>query len=205
MSDGTIVVPKGVSVDFFNTHAFNFKNERRYVFKSAIWLLRNKFPCIVDIVGKGPSLDNLTANDLKDSVVCFAINEAAIKVSELVNTGTLFFATYFDPPKKIFVPNNGLLITKVAIKNCHYSSFDNIITINPREFNLLDNSLSVLIVIEIAKMLGATGFRFWGFDSVKGNFDYANCVPNDPLKSERFKIHGQLIMRQLKDIPAKFM
>ena len=118
---------------------------------------KNKTCCIV---GKGPSLDNLTADTFNDDCIIIGINEAFNTVEDMGLSNT--FGTQQDTwmgsccePK-----NKGILFVSPRAAKL-YVDCVNVEVINPVTFGIGFTPPSYAFAIELGKYLGCTNFKLY--------------------------------------------
>jgi len=159
------------------------------------------------IIGKGPSLDNLTADAFADeSSPILAINESITKIESLSLPNPTFLMVY--DMKKYKVKNAGVIVPsgiKYLYNNRPTYSY------NTSQLKLkIKKSLTALFAIEICKSLGVKDFHMISFDScINKNTEYAKCVGRksnaggrDP---KRFLRHKALITKLVDKIPLTWI
>lgn len=204
LSDGSIALARKNKEQeaYYDKIYIRFPNARRWCMKSEIWKYENQFVGPVHIVGKGPSLDNITS--FTDDFPIIAINESVRKI-EQVNCHSPLFMVQVD---------GGLLEIKseraIRIVNIHAKDFytERCFCVNPAEFHAPEPTLSVLLAMGIARMFGATSYEMWAFDAcVIGNCDYAVCIEKSPLLGgdpSRFIDFKRKIVKFAKNIPINW-
>ena len=163
------------------------------------------------IIGKGPSLDNLSESDFLNTdwpVIC--INEAIHKVEELDIENPVYTIQQDTglkgtcQPKK---PSSKLLISYHA--RHHYSDSDNKIIYSPDDLGLSSSTLTVLCAIKIAQRLDTKQITMLCFDAcVNKKTAYAKCVGYSETKggsADRFLKHRQRIDDVLGDTRSMWL
>lgn len=160
---------------------------------------------IAYIIGKGPSLDNLTANAFADeSAPVLAINESIEKVESLDLPNPTFLMMFDSKKFKVF--KSGVVVPKhIRYLYAHRPTF----SYGSREIKV-DKSLTALFAIEICKILGTVEFQLISFDAcVNKNTAYAECVGTKSdagaRNPNRFLTHRGLIDKATKDFKTTFV
>jgi hypothetical protein len=152
------------------------------------------------IIGKGPSLDHLTADAFDDSSApVIAINEAIHKVESLGLPNPLFVIQQDMGLRDSCKPSKGALLINEQAQHW-YSDFLNKYVYDPHDYADGDKQLSVIIAIEIAKGLKTDSFDLICFDGcVNKNTAYAECVGHEPVGDpKRFLRHPKHIEKHIK-------
>lgn len=160
-------------------------------------------PCY--IIGKGPSLDALKAEDFKPDVPIIAINHAIHKVEELGLDNTIYCMQQDMSLKDECKPKKATLLIAYAAR-LHYADVDNKIVFHMEEFQL-KSCLTVIVAMRMVQRFGATNLWLRCFDScVDRSIGYAKCVGHDPTRGgppKRFLTHKDLILKEAK-VPISF-
>lgn len=128
---------------------------------------------VVNIVGKGPSLDNLTNEDLGLRPT-FALNEAIHVVSEL--TSRVFCVTQDGALRDTCRPKFGGLICNLRVASW-YAGYRFLYVVQPLNFGKSQSCLSASLALMLAERGGAEGANMLCFDGcVNGNFQYAKAI-----------------------------
>jgi hypothetical protein len=154
----------------------------------------------VYLVGKGPSLDHLTADMFgnEDSpIIC--INEAIHAVDKL-NVKNPTFAIQQDAGlKDTCQPKRGNLLVGNSARHFN-GEFERKYVFNAKVY-VEKNELTVCVAIEIAKALCATGFVMYCFDGCTvGNTGYSSIVSYPPTAGgdpKRFLDHKRRILARI--------
>lgn len=160
------------------------------------------------IVGKGPSLDDLSIEDFPDKKApILAINEAIHKVEEISPPNPTFLVQQDAKLKDTCRPEySKLLVADKAAK--WYADEEHLYVLHNPELGIGQFPLSVESAIMVAKHLGTTEFTLICFDScVNGSLKYAKCVGYFPTwggKPERFKTHKAVILQRAADTPVEW-
>ena len=186
LTDGTFSLPRSNHhiEEMLSEHFIKYPNENRWYPKinltsknifDLLPLFKGK---VCYLIGKGPSLDRLTANWLPVDCPILCINESIIKVESLGIKDGLSLNCFaiqqdnkigkMDIKSPIFISKNACL---------HYYDIENIYLYYPEQYSQTDGTLTVLMAITIAKSLGSVGFKLLCFDAcISGNTDYALCI-----------------------------
>jgi SAM-dependent methyltransferase len=178
-------------------------------------VLENKFEGkICYIVGKGPSLDHLTADDFPDSdAPIIAINDSIIKVHEVATNPERVLNTQFDCGIHCCPPNENIKLILAKHSQYLYPSYAQRYVIDHHNFGLGDRSLSVLVAMGMAEFLGCTGIEMFCFDAyTEQKVGYADCVKDHPVNAgnhkdpRRFLSHREPIDRMIEkvNVPVDF-
>jgi hypothetical protein len=159
----------------------------------------------IAIIGKGPTLDLLTAEMLRGYDCIFALNEAVLKIESL-NMETPLYGTQLDHGLgETCRPVN--MVTKLFCGPRCANLYEKDVTkimIDPAYFGLPENCLSAVYAVSIARHMGCTRADLYGFDGcLKINYNYAKCVGYLSTKGGsplRFVAHRKLIEEAAKNI-----
>ena len=133
------------------------------------------------LVGKGPSLDELSTADFSNSKwPIIAMNDAIHKVESLNLPNPVYGAQQDTSLQGTCRPAKGKLF--VAYQSRHfYSDFKDKIIFHPVDLEMSSSSLTVLCAIRIAKKLGVKQFTMLCFDAcVNQETAYARCIGYAP-------------------------
>lgn len=156
----------------------------------------------VAIIGKGPSLDKLTANDLVeyDTIIC--INDSWTCLPEL-NGDERLIICQVDPGfglKNCVAP---MIVSQNNIAEFRDSPHD----IHCRSTHV-DGQISACIAIAVCKEYGCKSIDLYAFDaSVSGVTGYATGIgytPDGPGSPSRFLRHKAQILKSLGSLPHRF-
>lgn len=161
------------------------------------------------IIGKGPSLDDLSKEDFKNThypVIC--LNESIHKVETLKLINPVFGLQQDAKLKNHCKPNKAPLF--VSTKACnYYNDYDKAYIFDNLRLGLTRNALSVTAAITISKLLGSQSYIMMCFDAcVNRNTSYAACIgyiSTEGGRPERFYDHRATIERQLGDTPVEWI
>jgi hypothetical protein len=161
------------------------------------------------IIGKGPSLDDLTEQAFDDDsapIVC--INEAIHKVETLAIKNPIFALQQDMGLRDTCQPIRGSIIVSVHAQHW-YADVENRYVYNPDTYDLKSSQLSVICAIAIAQGLGAKSFDLISFDAcVKGSTTYAKCIGYASSKGgdpNRFLKHRKHIETALRNWPVNWV
>lgn len=149
----------------------------------------------VNIIGKGPSLDKLTAEDLGGRPT-FGINEA-IHTAERLNDPEITFGIVQDGNlKNSCVPQKAGLIVNARVMPW-YAGYPRMWVFQLHHLGLEITALSALVAVRLAVLGGATSLRMLAFDAAMNrDLRYAPSVgyqPNLFGLPSRFLNHRQSI------------
>jgi SAM-dependent methyltransferase len=159
------------------------------------------------IVGKGPTLDNITEADFEDDCPILVLNEAVHKIEtlEVANIYLLQQDTGINCR-----PTRSRMLLHFYIKHLYPEMTERYI-FTDTDFGRARHSLTVLVAIAAAKYMGCSEIRLWAFDAaVSGNTNYAKCIGHDPGRTssggqERFLTHRQRIEEECQPLPFTFL
>lgn len=181
LADGTLVLlrPDARSIKYLDENYCRVKGELKWhpvaLNKAVLEPWRGKHKCEITIIGKGPSLDRLTAAHITGPTI--ALNEAfAITQGLGVQYGTQLDA-WMGPA---CLPSTGHLFCS-ARAHVHYKGNKNVTLTEPRQLGLAATPGSLSYAIALAELMGATSIRLACFDAlVTGDCDYAKAVGYKP-------------------------
>ena len=161
----------------------------------------------VYLVGKGPSLDLLTAIDFKESnAVIFAINDSVYKVKS-VNPGLPVFAVHLTPQITRIVDCVSVIFGNATMQSYFFS---------PGSYFLDDGYCSksahpptAKVILNALKPFEPKRVVMVCFDALtSGNYKYADCIGyrSDVISPEdRFESEGQRILNALQQFDHSFI
>ncbi len=162
--------------------------------------LEDKYPDkIIYIVGKGPSLDNLTKEMIPEDAIVMALNESIHKVESL-NLPNITYVVQQDVGlKETCLPKKAALLLSFRCRG-FYSEYPNRYLYHAVNFQLNYSALSVLVGIQISKYMGINKFVFCCFDAcVTKDTGYAKAIGYEPTRGgdpKRFIGHRNRILKQ---------
>ena len=140
------------------------------------------------IVGKGPSLDDLSKDYFTDSerpVIC--INESIHAVERLMIPNHLFVIQTDTILRNTCKPLKATLLITENLRN-YYSDY---VIFMPEMLGLPQYRLTIEYAIKIAQSLGTTKFNLMCFDAcVNGDTGYAECID---YKSDKHGIRDRFL------------
>ena len=157
------------------------------------------------IIGKGPSLDDLTEADFEKPYPVICINESIHKVEELKITNQLFCIQQDQSLKGTCQPRRGTLLIQDVCEGW-YPDLENKIIYRMAEFGC-NSALTVQLAIRLVKQDGCKDVILYGFDSFNKNTGYAKCIgysPNRGGDPNRFLEHGKIISKELSSIDVVY-
>jgi hypothetical protein len=162
----------------------------------------------VTIVGKGPSLDNLKAEDFPDGpIIC--LNESITKIEALLYGRSDIYSMQQDGnPRCMRRPSFATVLLSHDQSAGWFVDYPRREIYNQSTLGLTPKIHSALSAIEYARQrLGATELTLMCFDAlVTGEAGYPESIGDlyyHPANSERFKRFGYTILMQLKGLAAK--
>lgn len=162
----------------------------------------------VCIVGKGPSLDNLSEEFFNEDDVIICLNESIHKVESLKLTNTIFMLQQDMGLRDTCKPKKASILVSIHAQHW-YSEYKNKYVYNPREMNLVGSQLAAICAITISKDLGAKSFKMMCFDAcVNKETTYADCIGHpsttggDPA---RFLKHRKFLDRRLSGYKSEWI
>ena len=159
----------------------------------------------LQIVGKGPSLDNLTREDLDVGAVVIGINEATLKLQELLKPNE-FIHMQQDVGVDVKVDPKTLVVCHLKIAN-RFGPNKKVIH---EDMGSFPPGLTAVEAIYLGHVMGCTEIEMLCFDAcVDRNTGYANIVGYQPKMvaqhgSERFLRHRVTLEQAAGGIPISF-
>jgi len=208
LADGTFyLVRRDKAIEeYMDSNLTRYPNERKWypdVKDTDLDLLRDIFKGqTANIIGKGPSLDNLTAKDIVDGPI-IALNEAIHKVEslDLPNSTIVVQQDAHLEGKCIPSKDKTKMFISAMAGQCG-KGFANRVVYKAVSLGLRDASLSAQIAIGLCKVFGITKIRMVCFDAcVNKKTAYAECVgskPEEHGKPERFLRHRKILDADLR-------
>jgi len=161
------------------------------------------------IVGKGPSLDNLSASDFSNPrlpVLC--INECIHKVESLKIPNKVYAMQQDAWLKDTCRPTYGGIILSYACRYW-YPDIEDKYIFHYSQLGLSTNNITVVYALALAKKLNCTGFRMLCFDScVTNSVEYGKCIGYDSARGgskKRFLSHKKTILEYAHPLPIRFI
>jgi hypothetical protein len=165
---------------------------------------------IINIVGKGPSLDKISASDfIQDGSPILCCNESVWAIEEL---GLRNQVALIQQDRSLAMgckPNKEdtiAFISRQAYPRCR--EMPNMYVYVPTQYGTRQGSLTVCCAIGIARRHGAIGFRLYCFDgSMTGDCGYYSKVPYANTRGgreTRFRNHRRKILRQAVELPIEW-
>jgi len=152
------------------------------------------------IIGKGPSLDNLTEQAFDEPTApIIAINESIHKVESLKIPNPIFALQQDMGLRDTCKPTRGKLLVSEHAQHW-YAEYLNKYVYDYKELGVKQTQLSVICAIEIAKKYGVRSFDLICFDGcVTKNIAYAECVGHAPTGDpKRFLEHPKHIEKHVQ-------
>ena len=164
---------------------------------------------VASIIGKGPSLDQLSVADFPDSVeVIIAINESIHKVESLDLPNPTFAIQQDASLRGTCRPKRATLLIGNQVQG-YYDNYPKTMIYYPQQFNLGPTSITANIAINVAKEMGVCGFRMLCFDAcVNQNCGYAECIGYSPdviAVRTRFLGHCDNMKKHLVGYPVEWV
>lgn len=192
--------------NFLDLHCLRVKNQLKWYPKAHsnlnIDLLEPIFDGkTVNIVGKGPSLDNLKAEHFPDpDEPIIGINEAVFQVAKLGLPNPIYGIQQDARLKGTCKAEGVPLFVSVKASN-FYQNEPDVYVFDSRRYKLPLNALSVTAAIKITLNLKAASYRLVCFDAcVNNNFDYAAVIPYPVTwggSPQRFRSHRAKIQKHV--------
>jgi hypothetical protein len=197
LDDGSICLVRGNkrAEQYLDDNYCRVKNELRWwplkMDPTVIKDLKGIHKGEITIIGKGPSLDKLTKEQITG--VTIALNEA-FKITEKFGVQ---YGTQLDAwMKDACTPTTGTLFVSPRAK-VHYPGNDKVKLLDPRQLSLGATPASLEYAIALAIHMGATSIRLLCFDALaNGNCDYAKAVGYSPTNMgdpKRFLKHDKIL------------
>jgi hypothetical protein len=197
---------------FFDNKYCRVKNELRWypIKADRDFLTKNKNlykgqTCF--IIGKGPSLDELTEADFYNTGPVIGLNEAFNKL-QTFNLQNPVYGTQLDAwMKDACYPKKGTLFTSPRAQ-IFYPDCSNAICVPPSTVGQRPTPGSFAYAIAIARIWGCYPLILYCFDAAMDkNCGYAKCVGYEPTNMgnpERFLGHRDAILKHATGIPLEF-
>ena len=161
------------------------------------------------IVGKGPSLDKLTASDFDDPFApILAINESIHKVESLDLPNPVFMVQQDLKLQETCKPKRGGVWLSHGCRDLYQDQGQRLV-FNIFQFSLYPGVLTVLVCIKLAQHLGVTHLELLCFDGCVNQVGgYAKCVGHDASVGgdpDRFLSHRPKIEAASEGIDVKWI
>lgn len=154
------------------------------------------------MVGKGPSLDNLSSIIFPEDCVIMATNEAIHKVESLNLQNPTYVVQQDVGLKETCRPKKATILASYKCR-AFYVDYPKKYLYHTSNFKLNYSSLSVIVAIEVAKFMGSIDFVFVSFDScLNRDTGYAKTIGYGPEVGgdpDRFLKHKRKITFQSRD------
>lgn len=212
-ADGTYWIPRRdqETEDYLNSKYQKLPGELKWISRlpSTNLAYRNLYTnAHAYIIGKGPSLDLLTPSMLaaKEGPI-IAINESIHRIEALHPTAQVYGVQMDHDLRETCAPTgpNSRLILSPRCGNLYESHRIYKDVIDPRSFGLLDNCLSAVFAIQLARHMGCVEATLCCFDGCTvGDFEYAKCIGHSSElggPKTRFKSHRLTIQESAGKFP----
>jgi hypothetical protein len=168
---------------------------------------------ICNIIGKGPSLDNLTlAMLMKFDGPILCLNESIHKVLTLKPSESRVYVIQMDSTLgETCNPGTDQIPIFLSPRCANlYQQGCNPVVIDPYQFALDSNCLSGQFAIKLARTFGCVGACLFSFDGcLRQNYGYANCIGYPSSKGgipTRFREHKQMLLQTAgKNFPLQWI
>jgi len=206
--DGSYWIPKSNAAleAIMDASFLRVKGELRWEIQipSNILAFENKHKDLrAHIIGKGPTLDTLTADDFPNpNEPIYCINDS-IHAIEALNLPNPTYCIQQDASlKDSCKPKKATLLIAYRSRSW-YHDYPNKLTFYSGQFDLPKTLITVCVASRIAKLLGATEMRLVAFDAcVTKDTTYAKCIGYSSAKdgnADRFLGHRKTIDKYLAD------
>ncbi len=158
------------------------------------------------IVGKGPSLDKLTLDDLLAVDLVIACNESVFTICDIAeNSDVLVYNVQCDPLAGSCYDANSI---PIILANCahFYTAAKPMYLARNEDFGSQWHPVGCT-AIHIAKLMGCANVVFVGFDGAfSGELGYADCIGKSPTAGRysdpaRFRKHKRPMLEVLDGLP----
>ena len=215
--DGSFYLPRGSRkvIDFLKDKFEKFPNELRWFPKQSMGddleKLRPYFRGKeVYIVGKGPSLDNVSKADFKDPkapIIC--INESIHKIESLGLPNKLHAMQQDAWLKDTCKPRFGAILISWSCRYW-YPDVTEKYVFRYQDLNLTTNNITVIYAIALAKKLGSTALNLVSFDACVDDksLEYGKCIGYDAARGgskKRFLSHKRVILQFADPLRLQFI
>ncbi len=149
------------------------------------------------IIGKGPSLDALAADDFPDaSAPVLAVNESIHAIERLGLSNPVFCVQQDAALNETCRPKAATwLLSAQAWKTGKGDACPHAVKYTPAEFGMLTRTLTSAIAMRLARLAGIRDITMLAFDAhFNGNCDYAAAIGHEPVnKNKRFVKFGEML------------
>ncbi len=157
------------------------------------------------VIGKGPSLDNVSRNDFPDpDAVVICVNESIHQIEKLGLPNKVFAIQQDAQLKDTCNPQFGGIIISYQARNW-YAKQTNKFIYWPEDYGLTSRDLTATVAITLARAFGATKFTLLCFDAcVNKKIAYAKCVGYPSFHggpAERFLTHKLIFEKAAGNVP----
>jgi len=154
------------------------------------------------VVGKGPSLDRLTAETFKEDWPIVCINQAGTIVEKLGLPNPLYVVQQdFKGERTSYIKNGTMILSTNA--SHHYRDIDNKYIYVPSDLRKTEASLTTNCALELLAQAGVRKVAFVAFDGMNGTGGYATKLERPATfggSPNRFIRHGQMIQAFIKSL-----
>ncbi len=169
-------------------------------------ILKGKY---IYMIGKGKSLDRITAADFPNpDAVIMCVNESIHKIESL-NLPNITLAMQHDVRlQRECLPKRAAIIINPALLHW-YHDIENKYVLAPPFVDEPRACLTSILGLKLAKKFGCLKITFLCFDAcLDGSVDYADCIGHTPARGgdpQRFLEHCQRIKLSLDGHPYEFV
>jgi hypothetical protein len=211
VADGTYRCRRHVDSDIAYLNAFAVKRPRELVWEpvQAPHVNHNVIFDLVQnecyIVGKGPSLDKVTAETFTTNSPVICVNDSIHKIESLDIPNHIMLIQHDHSLRDTCIPTKGgyALIFEQLVH--WFAAYPKNLVYTHQMYGMI-GSFTALSAIQIMRHYGVDTFKFIGFDAVTDrNYDYAESVGPNTKNKERFADHRAKMIAATANVKATFL
>ena len=162
------------------------------------------------IIGKGPSLDSVTAETFERDCPIICLNESIHIIEALEIDNPVYVIQQDAALKESCKPKRGMLLLAGLCKR-HYKTFARKIIHTPADFGVKRKNYwphSSLVAVKYARIFGCAELRMVGFDQlVSGDCSYAESIKDASLipQSANLRMNNELLIDEIGKLSATWL
>jgi len=213
-NDGSIYIPRRNKAfeEYMDKHFERVPNQLRWYYRVTnnvvLQTLKELFAHLTcHIVGKGPSLDNLKAEDFGPGPI-IAINEAIHKVESLEIDNPIFMLQQDVKLKDTCAPRYGTVLVPITVAHI-YHNHPSVCPFSLADLGLSTTPPTIITALEICRLLKVKQIKLYCFDAyTEQKTEYAKCVGYPAEKygaTDRFLHQTARINKHIQGLNTQFL